>query len=311
MARERRSLSDAVMQRFITDPNSIQTDQPAMTVALSSIKLPTRRQPRRYFAPDKLTQLVASVRKHGILEPILVRPLGNGQYELVAGERRLRAAQEVGLVQLPIVSRDFSDQEALQVSLIENLQRDDLNPVEETEAILELLAIVLNTDPEEVKSVIYQAANAKNREQELKENVSLQVKTIESYLTELGRFNLESFRTSRLPLLNLPPTILEALRQGKLEYTKGRAIARVKDEQQRHQLLKDAIKRNLSLNEIKARINSLKVDAEPEATPEQILSSRMAAIAKRLKTSKAWSERKKRDRITKLLDELDRLTEEA
>lgn len=169
MARERKSLSDAVMKRFVADPGSIQADQPSTTIPPSAIKLPIRRQPRRYFDPEKMAQLVASVREHGILEPVLVRPLGDGNYELIAGERRLRAAQEVGLTQIPIVAREFSDQEAFQVALMENLQRDDLNPIEETEAVLELLAIVLDTSVEEVKSVIYQAANAKNRGQELKE----------------------------------------------------------------------------------------------------------------------------------------------
>ena len=310
MARERKSLSDAVMKRFMSDPNSIQIDQPSTTVSLTSIKLPVRRQPRRYFDPEKMVQLVLSVKEHGILEPVLVRPLGDGNYELIAGERRLRAAQEVGLTQIPIVSREFSDREALQVALMENLQRDDLNPIEETEAVLELLVIALDTNIEEVKTVIYQAANAKNRGQELKGNVSLQLEKVESCLAELGRFNLESLRSSRLPLLNLPPNILEALREGKMEYTKARTIARVKDEQQRDELLEQAIAQNLSLNEIKVRVKELKPDSDSEATLEQVLVSRMTEITKRLKKSKAWNERKKRDRLTRLLDELERLTGE-
>ncbi|XGW00957.1 MAG: ParB/RepB/Spo0J family partition protein (plasmid) [Leptolyngbya sp. BL-A-14] len=313
MARERKSLSDAVMKRFVADPNSIQiqTDQPSTTIPLSAIKLPTKRQPRRYFDPEKMAQLVASVKEYGVLEPVLVRPLGDGDYELIAGERRLRAAQAVGLAQIPVISRDFSDQEAFQVALVENLQRDDLNPIEETEAVLDLLALALNTSTEEVKSVIYQAANAKNRGQALKENVSLQLEKIESCLAELGRFNLESLRSSRLPLLNLPSHILEALREGQLEYTKARSIARVKDEQQRDALLKQAIAQNLSLNEIKAQVKAAKPDADPDATSEQVLIGRMTEITKQLKKSKAWTERKKHDRITKLLDELERLTADA
>lgn len=313
MARERRTLSDAVMKRFVNDPSGIQVEQSATTVSLAMIELPSRRQPRRYFDPEKMAQLVASVKEHGVLEPLLVRPLNNGHYELIAGERRLRAAQQVGLVQVPIIARAFSDQEALQVALIENLQRDDLNPIEETEAVLELLAIALNTSMEEVKSVIYQVANAKNRGQELKGNVSLQLEKIEACLAELGRFNLESLRSSRLPLLNLPANILKALREGKLEYTKARTIARVKDDQQRDTLLKQAIAQDLSLNEIKERVKAAKApsEAEPEIKPEQVLVSRMTEITRRLKKSRVWSERRKRDRITKLLDELERLTEET
>ncbi len=310
MARDRKSLSDAVMKRFMADPDSIGAEQPSTTVALAALKLPAKRQPRRYFDPEKMAQLVASVREHGILEPVLVRPLEDGNYELIAGERRFRAAQEVGLTAIPIVSREFSDQEAFQVALMENLQRDDLNPIEETEAVLELLAIALDTDIDDVKSVIYQAANAKNRGQELKENVSLQLEKIESYLAELGRFNLESFRSSRLPLLNLPPVILEALREGKLEYTKARTIARMKDEQHRDILLKQAISQSLSLSEIKEKVKASKVDSAPEATPEQVLIRRMSELTTHLKKSKVWSDRKKRDRLAKLLDELERLAGE-
>ncbi|MBW4422040.1 MAG: ParB/RepB/Spo0J family partition protein [Myxacorys californica WJT36-NPBG1] len=298
------------MKRFVADPNSTQADQPATTIPLTAIKLPVKRQPRRYFDPEKMAQLVASVKEHGILEPLLVRPLGNDNYELIAGERRLRAAQKVGLTQISIVAREFSDQEALQVALMENLQRDDLNPIEETEAVLELLAIALDTNVEEVKSVVYQVANAKNRGQELKGNVSLQLDKIESCLAELGRFNLESLRSSRLPLLNLPLTILDALREGKLEYTKARTIARMKDEQQRDELLEKSISQNLSLSEIKIRVKESKSDSNPEVTPEQLLVGRMTEITKRLKKSKAWTERKKRDRMIKLLDELERLTRE-
>ena len=310
MARERKTLSDAVMKRFIADPNATQPLQPTNTVPLAAVKLPAKRQPRRYFAPEKMAQLIASVREHGILEPVLVRPLGEATYELIAGERRLRAAKAVGLSEIPVVCKEFSDQEALQVALMENLQRDDLNPIEETEAVLELLSIALDTNMDEVKSIIYQVANAKNRGQELKENVSLQLEKIEFCLQEIGRFNLESLRSSRLPLLNLPSNILEALREGKLEYTKARMIARIKDEQQQDELLRQAIAQNLSLNEIKVRIKESKPDLDSEAALGQVLVGRMAEITKRLKKSKAWNEHKKRDRITKLLDELERLSGE-
>lgn len=297
------------MKRFVADPNATQSVQLVNTVPLSAIELPTKRQPRRYFAPEKMAQLVASVKEHGILEPVLVRPLGEETYELIAGERRLRAAKEIGLAEIPVVCKEFSDLEALQVALMENLQRDDLNPLEETEAVLELLALTLDTNIEEVKSIIYQGANAKNRGQELKKNVSLQLEKLESCLQDIGRFNLESLRSSRLPLLNLPWDVLSALREGKLEYTKARTIARLRNGQQRQELLNQVLGQNLSLAEIKARLKKLKPEAE--ASTEQMLVERMAEITKRLKKNKGWSERKKKERITKLLDELEKLTEEG
>ena len=307
MPKERKTLSDAVMQRFVVDPSSIQPSQSTTLVPLSLIKLPNNRQPRRYFDPEKMAQLVASVKEHGVLEPVLVRPLKDGGYELIAGERRLRAAKAVGLEQIPIVSHDFSDQEAIQVALMENLQRDDLNPVEETEAVLAVLAIALDTTTEAVKSIIYQVANAKNREQELKGNVSLQLNTIESCLAQLGRFNLESLRSSRLPLLNLPPQILDALRDGKLEYTKARAIARVKDAAQQDELLARAITHNLSLKEIKEATKAMKPASADRDNPEQALLNRMVKITQHFKKNRSWENQKKQTRITKLLDELERL----
>ena len=306
MAKARQSLaqglSASIAQKFITDPGSV---QPPLTVAIDQIQLP-RKQPRRYFDPAKQAQLVKSIKEHGVLEPLLVRPIGNGQYELVAGERRYRAAQAVGLKNVPVVVREFDDRQALQVALIENLQREDLNPIEESEGILELLAIEINGDVNEVASILHRANHAKNRGQELEENVFLQFQAIESVLAGIGRFTAESFRTSRLPLLNLPIEVLSALREGKIEFTKARAIARVKDELQRSELLEKAITEKLSLNEIKEQIKALK--PEIETTSEQVLADRCSEIGKRLRKSQNGRDRKKRDRIAKLLDELDKLT---
>jgi ParB family chromosome partitioning protein len=101
--------------------------------------------------------------------------------------------------------------------------------------------------------------------------------------------------------------VLNVLRQGKLEYTKGQVIARVKDEKQRCALLQQAISENLPLSEIKARIKELK--SETEITPEKVITQRWNEIGKRLQKSKTLDDLKKRDRISKLLDEMDRLTQ--
>ncbi|MBY5285499.1 ParB/RepB/Spo0J family partition protein [Anabaena sp. PCC 7938] len=143
-------------------------------VKLQDIHLPPQ-QPRRYFDPQALTELVTSVKQHGILHPLLVRPLTGGKtagkYELVAGERRYRAATEAGLEEVPVVVRELSDDQAFQLALIENLQRQDLNPVEETEGILHLLAIRLESDVEAVKSLLYRMKNASSKgEKQLKDS---------------------------------------------------------------------------------------------------------------------------------------------
>lgn len=292
--------------RGVTDLFSMDVEETPSThtVPIAKILL-SKHQPRRYFDPDKLAQLTQSVKEHGILEPLLVRPLKDG-YELIAGERRYRAAKEVGLAEIPAVIREFDDRQALQVALIENLQRDDLNPVDETEGLLQLMAIDLNITTDEVVGILNQAANAKKRGQDLTDNVNRQLEMIESLLATVGRFSAESFRVNRLPLLNLPQDVLEVLRQGKLEFTKARAIARVKDVDQRRELLKQTIAKNLPLSEIRARITEVK--PELEQPPEKVAAQRLGEIGRRLQKSNVWSDRRKRDRIAKLLDELDRLT---
>lgn len=96
-------------------------------------------QPRRHFAPDAMADLVASVKAHGVLQPILVRPLGDGRHEIIAGERRWRAAQAAGLHEMPALIREMSDAQAFEIALIENIQRSDLNALEEARGYRRLM----------------------------------------------------------------------------------------------------------------------------------------------------------------------------
>jgi ParB family chromosome partitioning protein len=290
--------------RGVEDLLSMDVESPTATVNIDKIRLPAQ-QPRRYFDPEKLSQLVQSVKEHGILQPLLVRAVG-GEYELVAGERRLRAAKEAGLTEVPIITKELSDIQTLQIALLENLQREDLNPVEETEGILELLSIELDVNSGEVISILNQVANAKKRGLELTENVSRQLEIIESVLSGVGRFSAESFRTSRLPLLNLPDDVLEVLRQGKIEYTKARAIAKVKDEGERRELLDKVINENLSLSEIKQLVKEL---TPGKTTPKETLNAKYSEIGKRLKNAQVWEDVKKTKKLEKLLSDLEQLLE--
>jgi ParB family chromosome partitioning protein len=282
----------------------VESESPTATVNIDKIRLPAQ-QPRRYFDPEKLSQLVQSVKEHGILQPLLVRAV-NGEFELVAGERRLRAAKEAGLTEVPIITKELSDLQTLQIALLENLQREDLNPVEETEGILELLCMELDVNSGEVISILNQVANAKKRGLELTENVSRQLEIIESVLSGVGRFSAESFRTSRLPLLNLPDDVLEVLRQGKIEYTKARAIAKVKDEGERRELLDKVINENLSLSEIKQLVKEL---TPGKTTPKETLNAKYSEIGKRLKNAQVWEDVKKTKKLEKLLSDLEQLLE--
>src|SRR5437667_8909192 len=105
-------------------------------INLASI-VPSALQPRKDFGRDALQELIDSIRQHGIIQPLIVRQMG-ARFELIAGERRWRAAQEIGLAQVPVIIRSASDMEVLELSLIENLQRADLNPIEEAQGYARL-----------------------------------------------------------------------------------------------------------------------------------------------------------------------------
>ena len=290
--------------RGVEDLLSMDVESPTATVNIDKIRLPAQ-QPRRYFDPEKLSQLVQSVKEHGILQPLLVRAVG-GEYELVAGERRLRAAKEAGLTEVPIITKELSDHQTLQIALLENLQREDLNPVEETEGILELLCMELDLNSGEVISILNQAANAKKRNLDLTENVSRQLEIVGLVLQGVGRFTAESFRTSRLPLLNLPDDVLEILRQGQLEYTKARAIAKLKDDGERRELLDKVLNENLSLSEIKQLVKEL---TPGKITVKETLNAKYSELGKRLKNAQVWEDAKKTKKLEKLLSDLEQLLE--
>src|SRR3954466_1090307 len=117
---------------MVNRPSDPESAEKIRTVALTSIT-PSPLQPRKEFARDALQELVNSIRQHGIIQPLIVRPL-NGRHELIAGERRWRAAKEAGLTEAPVIVRQATDLEVLELALIENLQRADLNPIEEAQA---------------------------------------------------------------------------------------------------------------------------------------------------------------------------------
>ncbi len=275
----------------------------AATVSLSSIQLPTQ-QPRRYFDSQKLQQLAESIKAHGILEPLLVRPISGDRYELVAGERRYRAAKEIGLQKVPVVIRDLSDLQAVELALIENLQREDLNPVEETEGILTLLSAKLGMPTNEISQLLHRLAK-RGSDNVVGSEETLEV--IESIFQVVGKMSWESFATHRLPLLNLPQPVLEALRAGKVEYTKARALARVKDPNMLDELLEQSTTEQWSLNQIRAAISEKTKLTKPENTG---LKQRFSQVSKTLKLSAVWEDPSKRQRLEQLLDELQQLAKE-
>jgi ParB family transcriptional regulator, chromosome partitioning protein len=276
-------------------------------VEIQAIHLPKQQQPRRYFSKDKMNQLIASVEEHGILEPLIVRPLKTGGYELVAGERRLRAAKELGLAQVPIVIRDFSDEKALEVALLENLQRDDLNPIDETEGILNLLCQVIKGSKADVVGLLNKFANAHRRQIQLTDEETESKVLIDQVFLKIGRLNREGFRTNRLPLLNLPEDVLEVLREGELEYTKARVIAKLKTPKLRISLIKETLSENLSLTQIKQKVKDLQNSSKPYVEVVSGGSIKKSLIMLSRQDSTAWHDEKKLKRLEKLLSELQQV----
>ncbi len=311
-----------------------------VSIPLDQITLPPN-QPRRYFDSEALRQLTESIKQHGILQPLLVRLVDEGKHELVAGERRYRAATEIGLKEVPVVIRELDDNAAFQLALIENLLREDLNPVEETEGILQLLALKLGRNIEEIPPLLRrlqherkQAANSNNvigkkkfdsllsenntesapnnlEDENIESNVdetqvNPDLKIVEEVFDGLGLMTWESFANNRLPLLNLPEDILEALRKGAVEYTKAKAIAQIQDKDERTAFLEQAIAQNWSLSEIKQYISENKTPNTEKTEPNNYKERFTAATAK-LRKSPIWSDPSKRKQVEKLLLQLETL----
>jgi ParB family transcriptional regulator, chromosome partitioning protein len=298
---------DLLFGSSITQPDTkVNT---ANTIPITQIHLPVS-QPRRYFDEHKLEELSRSIKELGILEPLLVRPLEGGDYELVAGERRYRAATIAGLSEIPVVVRGMDDATTYQVRLVENLQREDLNPLEETEGILELLALRLQISTDETVKLLQKMENeAKGK---ITRNVTGNSQTllVEEIFTALGGMKWDSFVRNRLPLLNLPVDVIEVLRSGQIEYTKARAIARIQDESRRIQLLEDAIAYNLSLSEIKRKIQEIEQQSKselPSQTESASIKDRVDDTFQRFKKSQVWDNPKKKSQVEKLLAQLEAL----
>jgi ParB family chromosome partitioning protein len=285
--------------------SSSKSDTAQLTAQIDKI-ICNPEQVRRYFDPDKLATLTASVLEVGVRTPLWVRPYSDDKYLLIAGERRYRAAQDAGLAEVPIIIIEVDEASAFKLSLLENLQREDLNPVEETEGILHLLSWQLDCTTKEVVALLNRKAHLDKKKVEFSDEVTENVfrkqwELVEKVFTTVGRLSPESFRVTRLPLLNMPADILEALSSGQIEYTKARAIATVKDEEIRAKLLAESIAEKLSLAQIRERIK----EAKPQQPPS--LKQEFQEISRRVLKSDHWDNPKKSKKIASLLQQLEAL----
>ncbi|MFK5914631.1 MAG: ParB/RepB/Spo0J family partition protein [Woeseiaceae bacterium] len=192
-----------------------------------------RYQPRTNFNVDALQELADSIKAQGVVQPIVVRPLTAtpGQYEIVAGERRWRAAQLAGLHEIPAIIRDFSDQETMAVGLIENIQRQDLNPIEEAKALVRLV--------EEFGLTHQEAADAVGR----------------------SRVSVSNL----LRLLTLETDVRHMLEDGQIEMGHARAILGL-DKTKQMQAAKEVVKKGLSVRETEQLVRKMN---KPEVTQDK------------------------------------------
>lgn len=207
--------------------------RPPVPEGLRSVPLgrlvPNPLQPRKTFDEASLEELAASIRLHGIIQPVIVEDSGDGTFLIVAGERRYKAAEKAGLREVPVVVRSFTPEKKLEIALIENVQREDLNPVEEAEAY----------------KVLMEAARLS--QEEVAEKVGKSRPTV----------------ANALRLLKLPSEMLEALRSGDLSPGHARAVLSVNSDEDRRDLFRRILAEGLSVREAEALAADLNAGKRP------------------------------------------------
>ncbi|MBD2105169.1 ParB/RepB/Spo0J family partition protein [Leptolyngbya sp. FACHB-261] len=307
---QKRDLAELIRGEIRRPATVITTEAPTLKpqsghrLSLKVIDLPAW-QPRRYFDQEKLEELAADIKKRGVQSAVWVRPKAGGRYELVAGERRYRASELAGLTEIPADIKDLSDAEALEYALIENLAREDLNPVEEAYGYLRLLSQHLDRPVDEVKVLLYSMHNHVQRNPDKNVFIIPDAQEVIAVFESLGRRSWQSYVTTLLGLLKKPVEVLNAIEEGKIAYTKGLAIARVKDEALRRKVLGVAIEQNLSLTQIKELIAQKSSTAKPAESVN--LSVQFVETLRKGSKSLAWSDPEKQKRLKELLVELNHL----
>lgn len=200
----------------------------AFKVKLMDIE-PNREQPRKQFDENALSELADSISKHGVLQPLLVRPLTDGSYQLVAGERRWRASRMAGLTEVPVVVKDLTDSQVAELALVENLQRENLNPLEEANGYKEL-GEKFGYTQEQISEVVGKSRSAV---------------------------------ANSLRLLALPKSVATLVSEGKLSMGHARALLSLEDEKMMSDLAKLIVANDLSVRETERLARNMKKD-EPK-----------------------------------------------
>ncbi len=235
MARKSEKKTEGSFSDLFFDNGSESLDS-ASTLRISEIE-PNKDQPRKNFDKEALQQLADSINEHGVIQPLIVRSMPGGSYQIIAGERRWRAAKMAGLSEIPVVIRDdLTDEQAMQIAMIENLQRENLNPIEEALGYKELLE----------KSGITQDKLAK----------------------ALGK--ARSSIANSLGLLTMPNAVQELLKNGSLSAGHCKALKKIKDEAVMIELAHKTAEGELSVRQVEAIARREEQDAKPKKSPRKL-----------------------------------------
>ncbi len=235
---------DALLDPYSMTQEESETAGKVLTVDIHSIDT-NKEQPRKQFDEEALAELANSIKIHGIVQPLIVKER-NGRYMIIAGERRFRAARMAGLKEVPVLATDYDEAQIHEVSLIENIQREDLNPVEEAAAIRFLM----------------------QQHDMTQEEVSLR----------LGKSRPAV--ANALRLLQLPDKVLNMLRSGELSAGHGRALAGIADKEQAEKLAEETLRMGYSVRALEARIKHMGEDKpeKPSKKREATLSADLASV---------------------------------
>ncbi len=223
MAGKKGGLGKGFDSLFLDNSSDALSEGGSVMLPIGDIE-PDRGQPRTKFTEEALAELEASIREFGVLQPILVRPMSDGSYKIVAGERRWRAARRAELTEVPVIIKSLTDAEAAAIALIENLQREDLNPIEEAAGIRKLI--------EEF-----------------------------GYTQEEASVKLSKSRpaiTNSLRLLALPKDVMSMVEEGLLSAGHARALLGLEDEEQISDIAKKIVEERLSVRQTEQLIKALK-----------------------------------------------------
>ena len=214
--------------------NTLEDGLSTVTLPLDEV-IPNKEQPRKQFDDQALADLAASIAQHGVLQPLLVRPMPDGSYQLVAGERRWRASRMAGLTEVPVVVRDMDEQESAELALIENLQREDLNPMEE--------AIGYRTLMENYGMTQEQTAQVVNKSRPAVANA--------------------------LRLLQLPEAVTEMVASGKLAAGHARTVLAFEGEEAQIAAAHAAVDKGLSVRELEKMAKTAKTKPRVPREPKK------------------------------------------